>query len=114
MLLCQPLGRDVKFLQIPIATCRAPEELPEGILHCLSEASLQNSGSFEERRVVRRTSSVILRGGGHGCPFFWFVFFGQTKKMNSKKSEDQLTNFDGFVTTRKRHYFVIPVETGIQ
>jgi hypothetical protein len=22
--------------------------------------------------------------------------------------------FDGLVTTRKRHYFVIPVETGIQ
>jgi len=42
----------------------------------LSEASSQNPGSFEERKAVRRTK-------WHGCLFFWFVFFGQAKKMNN-------------------------------
>jgi len=25
---------------------------------------------------------ACLAGQVNGCPFFWFVFFGQTKKMN--------------------------------
>jgi hypothetical protein len=59
-------------------------------VHCLSEASLQNSGSFEERKAVRRTKWL-------GCLFFWFVFFvcsaaddwqGKKRKKMNKKTEN--------------------------
>jgi len=44
----------------------------------LGGASFYNPGSFEEHRASRTKCGTA----GHGCPFFWFVFFGQAKKMN--------------------------------
>jgi hypothetical protein len=51
-------------------------EAAEKDFACLSEASLQNPGSFEERKAVRRTK-------WHGCPFFWLLFFGHAKKSDN-------------------------------
>src|SRR5699024_3703648 len=34
-----------------------------------------------------RNAERTRRAPDAGCPFFWFVFFGQTKKMNSPSGE---------------------------
>jgi hypothetical protein len=38
------------------------------------------SAFYEQRREVRRRAAQV-----NGCLFFWFVFFGQAKKMNIKE-----------------------------
>jgi hypothetical protein len=77
---------------------RHPSLSTTGILRlserCLSEASLANAQNTEERKAPRNARRGI------GGPFFWFVFFGQAKKMNTQPSarswknqqSDQLRN----------------------
>jgi hypothetical protein len=50
----------------------------KGRLHCLSAASLQHPGSFEERRASRPR-----RDKGHGGPFFG-SFLWASKEMNRR------------------------------
>ena len=40
-----------------------------------------NSGLFREAQ-----ENLAARDQVNGCPFFWFVFFGRTKKMNVQKN----------------------------
>ena len=52
--------------------------MPKGNFHCLSEASLKIPGSFEERKEVRRTSSVIHTANATGV-FFLVRFLDEQK-----------------------------------
>ncbi len=67
----EPPGRVEKSSSID--TSRTPEKRTKRILHCLSEASLQNPGLFEERREVRRT-------WGQGALSFGSFSLGRQRK----------------------------------
>jgi len=57
----------------------------KGRLHCLSAASLQRPGSFEEHRA-----SLHRRGKRHRVPFLWFVSLG--KQRNEHTNSISLLN----------------------
>jgi hypothetical protein len=38
------------------------------------------------RSLQAAQGSLLEADQVNGCPFFWFVFFGQTKKMNTMQN----------------------------
>jgi hypothetical protein len=46
---------------------------------CLSEASFAAPVFFKNVKDCSLKANQV-----NGCPFFWFVFFGQAKKMNKQ------------------------------
>ena len=50
----------------------------------INSASFQNSGNFEEHKVVRRTSSETASATG---VFFWFVFLHSKEHKDEQKNE---------------------------
>jgi hypothetical protein len=69
-----------KFLTLPFhaAEQRSKKQKNDSAEHL--------SGSATFRGVCFVRAAQAAEGQVNGCPFFWFVFFGQTKKMNGLKN----------------------------
>jgi len=75
MLICQFFLGFVFFM--PFHASRAAQNLPKQEFELFERSEFLNS-----RQIQAAQGSPALRDRVNGCPFFWFVFFGQAKKMN--------------------------------
>ena len=60
-----------------ISRSRAAQNLPYKEFDLFERSEFSNS-----RQICAAQGSPPKAGQVNGCPFFWFVFFGKTKKMN--------------------------------
>jgi hypothetical protein len=78
------------FLYFAISRRRAPQKRPKQEFELFERSEFLNSRAFRGAQ-----GSSVTRNQVNGCPFFWFVFFGQAKKMNIEK-HDSICNSSSF------------------